>query len=117
MPVTTMLEFESYVMLTKAITILAGGFVTLLAYRAYTRTGAPALRALTAGLGLVTTGGFVGGAVHQLANLPIVVAVGIQSTFTALGFIVLAYSLYAEGAGGSGTGSVSGRRSGGTPGP
>lgn len=112
-----MLELETYVILTKAITILAGGFVTLLAYRAYERTGAPALRALTAGLGLVTTGGFIAGAVHQLTRLPIVAGIGIQSTFTAIGFTVLAYSLYAKGGDAAETADVTGRQSGRTPGP
>jgi len=49
--VIDMLELGTYVIATKVVTILAGGFVTLLAYRAYTRTGSPSLRALTAGLG------------------------------------------------------------------
>lgn len=94
-----MFELATYVIAMKVVTILAGGFVTLLAYRAYTRTGSPSLRALTAGLGLVTVGGFIAGAVHQLTALDIVAGIAIQSTFTAVGFTVLAYSLYASGTG------------------
>jgi len=90
-----MIELGTYVIASKAVTIIAGGFVTLLAYRAYDRTGSPALRALAAGLGLVTVGGFIAGAVHQLTALDIVAGIAIQSTFTAAGFLVLAYSLYA----------------------
>lgn len=92
-----MFELATYVVASKVVTILAGGFVTLLAYRAYARTGSPALRALAVGLGLVTVGGFVAGAVHQLSGLDIVAGIAIQSTFTAVGFAVLAYSLYATG--------------------
>ncbi len=93
-----MIDPDTYLVLTKAVTLLAGGFVTLLAVRAYRRTGSAALRALAIGLGLVTLGGLLGGAVHQFTGLDIRVGVGIQSTFTAIGFAVLAYSLYASGA-------------------
>lgn len=92
--VTTMFELGTYVIATKVVTLLAGGFVTFLAYRAFARTGSPALRALAAGLGLVTFGALIAGAVHQLTALDIVAGIAIQSTFTALGFVVLAYSLY-----------------------
>lgn len=92
-----MIDLGTYVIASKVVTILAGGFVTLLAYRAYARTGSPALRALAAGLGLVTVGGFIAGAVHQLTALDIVAGIAIQSTFTAVGFLVIAYSLYASG--------------------
>ncbi|PSQ16440.1 hypothetical protein BRD00_10635 [Halobacteriales archaeon QS_8_69_26] len=104
---TNAIGLETYIVLTKVVTLLAGGFVTLLAGRAYLRTASPALRALVVGLGLVTAGGLLGGAVHQLAGLGIVGGVAIQSTFTAAGFLVLAYSLYARHADDDRTGTAS----------
>lgn len=93
---TGAIGIETYIVLAKVVTLAAGGFVTLLATRAYLRTGSPALRALAAGLGLVTVGGLLGGAVHQTTGVGIVGGVAVQSTFTAAGFLVLAYSLYAR---------------------
>jgi hypothetical protein len=88
---------QLYIAATQTVTMVAGGFVTLLAFRAYRRTGAPALRALALGLGLVTAGALLAGVVHQVGETNIATAVAIQSTAMALGFTVLAYSLYAEG--------------------
>ena len=86
-----------YVVLTQTVTLLAGGIVTLFAVRAYRRTGAPALRALAIGLGLVTLGALLAGVLHHLANVDVAIALAAQSTANAIGFAVLAYSLYAEG--------------------
>jgi len=90
---------QPYIAATQTVTLLAGGFVTLLAFRAYRRTGAPALRALSAGLGLVTAGALLAGVVHQVAHTDLATAIAVQSTAMAVGFAVLAYSLYAEGPG------------------
>lgn len=93
-----MIGIEAYIIAAKVVTLAAGGFVTLLAVRAYARTGSPALGALAAGLGFVTAGAILGGAVHQFTGLGIAAGVAVQSTATAVGFGVLAYSLYASGA-------------------
>lgn len=75
------------------VTLLAGGFVTLLAFRAQRRTGARALRALTAGLGSITAGTLLGGLLHQSGVASLLVGVTVQSLFIALGFCFLAWSL------------------------
>lgn len=87
---------ETYVIVTNTITLLCGGTVTLLARRAYHRTGSPALGALTVGLGLVTAGALLAGGLHQFFGVAFATSVGVQSTFTAVGFTILAYSLYAR---------------------
>ncbi|WP_425607558.1 DUF7521 family protein [Natrinema zhouii] len=78
------------------VTLLFGGAIVYLAHRAYARTGSTALRALAAGLGLVTLGTFAGGIAHQLLDVSLLNGIAVQSAFTALGFVILAYSLYAE---------------------
>lgn len=88
---------QSYIAATQTVTMVTGGFVTMLAFRAYRRTGAPALRALSVGLGFVTVGALLAGVVHQVAGTDIAVALAVQSSAMAIGFAVLAYSLYAEG--------------------
>lgn len=87
---------ELLIVASKTVTLLCGGLVTGLTYRAYARTGSPALRALTSGLGLVTFGALVAGALDRVVGLPLETGVAVQSTFTALGFVVVAYSLYAR---------------------
>jgi len=96
------------VVVTKAVTLTFGTILTWLSVRAFRRTGAPALRALAVGIGLVTAGAFLGGAVHQVAGLELLVGIAVQGVFTAAGFTVLTYSLYAEGA----TGPEAGRARG-----
>lgn len=90
------LALETYVIVMNTVTLVCGGAVSLLAWRAYRRTRAPALRALSAGLGLVTLGALLAGGLHQFAELPLSSSVGVQSTFTAVGFAIVAYSLYAR---------------------
>jgi branched-subunit amino acid ABC-type transport system permease component len=80
----------------KAATLVFGGLVTLMSFRAYRRTGSPALRALMVGIGLVTTGAILGGLLHQFVGLPLETSVSVQSIFTAIGFAVLSYSMYAD---------------------
>ncbi len=78
----------------KVVTLLIGGLLTYLAYRAYRRTGKQALRRMAAGFALLVLGGVVSGALHQVADLPLEGADTLESLFTAVGFAVLAASLY-----------------------
>ncbi|GAB3682535.1 hypothetical protein GCM10028857_08590 [Salinarchaeum chitinilyticum] len=86
----------SAVVAANTVTLVFGSAIVFLAYRAYTRTGSRALRALSAGLGLVTLGTLFGGSLHQLTAASLLQSIAVQSTFTALGFVVLAYSLFVE---------------------
>ncbi|PSQ12191.1 hypothetical protein BRC93_03000 [Halobacteriales archaeon QS_5_70_15] len=80
----------------KTAALLFGGVITLFAYRAYARTRAPALRALAVGFGTVTLGAAAAGAVDFLPGFERQLALVLESALTALGFGVIAYSLYAE---------------------
>jgi hypothetical protein len=92
-----MLDLTLVVVATKAVTLTFGGILTWLSYRAFLRTRAPAMRALTVGIGLVTVGALLGGVVHQVLGLSVLAGVAVQGAFSAAGFAVLTYSLYAEG--------------------
>jgi hypothetical protein len=96
---------------TKTVTLFFGGTITFLSYRAYRRTGSPALRALTLGIGMVASGVILGGVLHQGLGLPLELSVSIQSVFTAAGFAVLTYSLYTKQAATSRTRSPPGHPS------
>ncbi|HKL28839.1 MAG TPA: hypothetical protein VJ898_06165 [Natrialbaceae archaeon] len=80
----------------KTITLLIGATITFFSYRAYRRTGVPALRALTIGFGIVTLGSLLAGVVDQFVNLGRDSAIVVESALTAIGFAVILYSLYVE---------------------
>jgi hypothetical protein len=86
----------SVVVVTAAKMIVLGctGILAYLAYRAYRRTGSPSLRTLVIGLSLVACGSLIGGALYQFGPFSFDASVGIESAFTALGFVVVIYSLY-----------------------
>jgi hypothetical protein len=87
---------ETAIVVAKTITLVLGGLVTYLAFKAHRRTGAPALRALAVGFGIVTVGAIVAGIVDRLTGLGLLYSVLIQSTLTMVGFAVITYSLYVE---------------------
>ncbi|SDR30608.1 DUF7521 family protein [Natronobacterium texcoconense] len=88
-------EYTPLIAAANAATLLLGGAVALLAYRAFRRTGSRALRAVTIGFSFILAGSVVGGLAHLLGG-NVALGVAIQSSFTAGGFAVLLYSLYTE---------------------
>jgi hypothetical protein len=92
-----MIDSSLLLVVMKATTLTFGGILTLLTFRAFRRTGSPAMRALMTGIGLVTIGVFLGGLLHEFFDVALVASASVQSVFTAVGFAVLTYSLYAGG--------------------
>lgn len=88
-------EYALPIAIANTATVLTGGAVASLAYRAFRRTGAGALRAVAVGFGVIVAGSVLGGGVHLLGGA-IGLAIALQSSTTALGFGILLYSLYAE---------------------
>mgnify|MGYP006273349149 CR=1 FL=1 len=84
------------IVIAKAGILVLGGLITFFSYKAYQRTGAPALRLLALGFGVVTFGSFLGGVLDQLLGIELAMSVLIDSLLTLLGFVVIFYSLYAE---------------------
>ena len=80
----------------KTLTLLLGALITYLSYRAYRRTGAPALRALSIGFGFVTLGTLLAGVLDQVLQFRIQVGLLVESALVAVGFAVIVYSLYTE---------------------
>jgi hypothetical protein len=67
LPIT--FDLGLFVVTMKAVTLAFGTILTWLSYRAFRRTGAPALRALTVGIGLLTAGAVLGGLADKLLDL------------------------------------------------
>ena len=81
----------------KTATLLLGSIITLFAYRAYRRTGVPALRALAIGFAAITLGTLLAGAVDILIpSLAREDALVVESALTVIGFGVIVYSLYVD---------------------
>ena len=80
----------------KTLTLLLGALITYLSYKAYRRTGTPALRALSIGFGFVTLGTLLAGVLDQLLQFGIQVGRLVESALVAVGFAVIIYSLYTE---------------------
>ncbi|RBI62196.1 hypothetical protein DMJ13_09955 [halophilic archaeon] len=80
----------------KTLTLALGGLITYFAFKAYRRTGSPALRSLAIGFGVVTLGAFLAGVADQALNVNRDAVLVIESGLTAIGFAAIAYSLYAE---------------------
>lgn len=90
-------QYTTVIALANAATLVAGGLIAVLAYRAFCRTRSPSLRALAAGFGLVAAGSILGGLLYVVGEEPVLGAT-VQSSFTALGFLAFCYSLYVDGA-------------------
>lgn len=86
----------SLVVAFKTLTLLLGGLITYYAFKAYRRTHAPALRAVTIGFTLVTVGALLAGAAHQAFGLNTDLVLVIESALTTAGFAIILYSLYAR---------------------
>lgn len=82
------------VIAAKTVILLLGGAITLVAYRAYRRTGAESLRMLALGFGTVTFGAILGGVVHQVLEVSLEVGLLLDSVLTAIGFGIIVLSLY-----------------------
>mgnify|MGYP000265213656 CR=1 FL=1 len=98
----------------KTITLLLGGLITYLSYKAYQRSGARPLWYLAVGFGIVTAGTLLAGVIDQAVGIwvgdgTIATPLGefsqtavtdtalvIETALTAVGFAVIVYSLYTE---------------------
>jgi hypothetical protein len=91
-----MSHLDIAIVAVKTGTLLLGSLITFLSFKAYRRTGSPALRALAIGFSLVTIGALLAGVGHQFTALSLAQSIVIESALTFFGFAVIVYSLYAE---------------------
>lgn len=91
-----MAEITPVLVALKTITLVLGGAITYFAYRAYRRTEATALGALSLGFAVVTLGTLSAGVLDQVLAVDPTYALTVDSVLTALGFAIIVYSLYVE---------------------
>ncbi|OTF01743.1 hypothetical protein [Halorubrum sp. SD683] len=91
-----MIWVEPAIVVVKTLILLLGSGITYIAFRAYRNTGAPSLKALGVGFGIVTFGTLLGGIAHQLLAVSLEVGILINSALVAVGLAIVLYSLYLE---------------------
>lgn len=91
-----MTHIATLITVLKTLGLLLGGLITYFSFKAYRRTGSPALRALAIGFGVVALGAVFAGVIDQVVPLQRNVALLIDSLFTTVGFAIILYSLYVE---------------------
>jgi hypothetical protein len=92
-----MVHTQTVIVAANTITLALGSLISYFAFKAYRRTGAVALRALAVGFGVVTLGAVFGGLVDLFVpNAGLLEGVLVHSVTTMIGFVIVAYSLYAE---------------------
>ena len=89
-------EITTAIVIVKTGILLLGSLITYFSLKAYRRTGAPALRSLAIGFGIVTFGSLLAGTFDVLFNLPLAIGVLIDTAITLVGFAVITYSLYVD---------------------
>jgi uncharacterized membrane protein len=89
-----MADIATIVVFAKAVVLPLGVGITFFAYRAYRRTGAAAMRSFALGFAVLTLGSVLGGGLDQLVGVGLDVGLLVNSLFTAVGFVILARSLY-----------------------
>lgn len=84
------------IVVVKTVILLLGSGITYIAYKAYQRTGAPSLRALSLGFGVITLGVLFAGIANQILSVSLEAGILINSLLVAVGFGIIMYSLYPE---------------------
>jgi hypothetical protein len=78
----------------KTLTLVLGGLITYLSFKAYRRTGNMALGYLSGGFAIVTLGTLLAGVADQVLQAGFRVGLLIESALIAAGLLVIVYSLY-----------------------
>ncbi len=85
------IEVLYYVIFTRVLSLVLGSIIAYLAIRGYSRTKERSLKWLASGLGLVTIGTAIEGALFGVLEANLVHA--IESTFNVLGFFSVIYAV------------------------
>lgn len=78
----------------KLIVMLVGLFISYQAYLGYTRHGSTAMLYLAVGFAFISVGSMIEGLLFELLEVDIFIAGTVQTLITAIGMLVVLYSLY-----------------------
>ena len=80
----------------KTLSLIVGGMISYFAFKAYRRTRQRALGYLSIGFAIVTLGLVLAGVLYELLNVDFAVGILLESLLFLVGFLIIAYSLYAQ---------------------
>lgn len=83
-----------YVRIVEVLSLFIALILVGLAYRGYRKTGSRAMLSAGAGIAMLGAASLVEGAMYEIFGLPLEDAHAFRSTLTALGFVILLYSIY-----------------------
>jgi len=92
-----MVEFSGlfwFATLTKLVALALGAFIVYLAYVGYKRNASKPLLYASIGFALITLGTIAEGTLYVLLGTELLVATGIGTIVTILGFITIIFSIY-----------------------
>ena len=92
---TPLAEGASVALGSRALTAVVGLFVATLAYRGYRRNGAPKMRALAVGIGLLTAGTFLAVVLADAAGAGAGLVLLARGAVTVAGLCAVLYALVA----------------------
>lgn len=81
----------------KILSLIFGGLITFLSFKAYRKTRSRSLGALSVGFAIITGGTFLAGVLDQVFGAGFQTSQLIESALVAVGFLVILYSLYMTG--------------------
>ncbi|SIS11004.1 DUF7521 family protein [Natronorubrum thiooxidans] len=93
---TAVTEVALALAVIKTLVLVVGGVITYFAFQAYRRTRQRALGYLAGGFGLVTLGLVLAGLLYELLGVRLAIGILLESLLVLAGFLVIAYSLYAQ---------------------
>ncbi len=79
---------------TKIIALILGAYIVYLAYRGYRRNASKPLLYVALGFGLITMGTLLEGVLFVVLGSDILTAIATGTVVTAVGFLVMIYSIY-----------------------
>ena len=91
-----MVATDTLTVVAKVVVVTLGVVISLLAYRAFRRTGSASLRWMSVVFAIIAIGMLFGGLVDSLLGIAPTRGIRIQNVLTAIGFIALVYSIYAR---------------------
>lgn len=80
--------------IAKLLVLLIGLFISYQAYRGYVRNGSEPMLYLAIGFAFISIGAMIEGLLFELVNIDIFLADAIQTAITAIGMLVVLYSLF-----------------------
>ncbi|RRJ31397.1 DUF7521 family protein [Halocatena pleomorpha] len=81
-------------LIVKLTALTLGGIVSLMAYRAYSRTRIAGLQYFAVGLAIITLGTFLVGVFHHIGGASVTIGMLLESVIISVGFIVMIVGLY-----------------------